>query len=69
MKRTASLLRRSVFVCAALGCTPALPQVPPHYPGTICFTPYVWCQLPGAVPVGARCFCNTPYGQVFGQAG
>jgi len=67
-KRT--LLRRSaVLLLGAMYATPSLPQVPPHYPGTICFTPYSWCPLPGAVPVGTRCYCNGPYGAVYGQAG
>jgi hypothetical protein len=69
MNRRLYLLRSCVFFTAALVATPGIPQVPPHYPGTICFTPYVWCYLPGAVPVGTTCFCNTPYGRVFGQAG
>jgi hypothetical protein len=64
-----SLLRSATVACAALSAAPASPQVPPHYPGTICFTPYVWCQLPGAVPVGTPCFCYTPNGPVYGQAG
>lgn len=62
-------VRVAAPLVAALWTTPAVPQVPPHYPGTICFTPYMWCPLPGAVPVGTRCYCNTPYGPVFGQAG
>jgi hypothetical protein len=69
MKRRATLLRRGIFVLAAFSATSAIPQVPPHYPGTICFTPFVWCQLPGAVAVGTPCYCTTPYGVVYGQAG
>ena len=31
-----------------------------------CFTPQFWCYLPGNAPVGARCWCATPYGPVEG---
>lgn len=44
-------------------------QVPPHYPGTICFTPQFWCWLPAPVYPGSRCFCQTPYGPIWGVAG
>lgn len=49
--------------------TPAMPQVPPHYPGSICFTPYFWCPLQRAIPPGSACYCNGPSGQVYGRAG
>ena len=63
------LLRLVLAMCAMVYAAPSIPQVPPHYPGTICFTPYFWCQLPGALPVGAPCYCNGPYGPVNGRAG
>jgi len=69
MARLLYRLRHVVVLSTWCAALPAAPQVPPHYPGTICFTPYVWCYLPGAVPVGTRCFCNTPYGVAYGQAG
>lgn len=44
-------------------------QVPPHAPGTICFTPSFWCwaQQPG--PVGAFCGCYTSSGFTPGVLG
>jgi hypothetical protein len=44
-------------------------QVPPHQPGTICFTPSFWCwmQYPG-IP-GRPCFCPSPWGPVAGYIG
>ena len=46
----------------------ALAQVPPHYPGTICFTPTFWCwSSPG--PVGGACGCPSPYGLIQGFLG
>ena len=44
-------------------------QVPPHYPGTICFTPYFWCwsQPPG--PPNTACACPSPQGWVPGTRG
>jgi len=44
-------------------------QVPPHTPGTICFTPKFWCwaQTPG--PPGKSCACRTPNGWVPGRLG
>jgi hypothetical protein len=69
MRQSAFVFRSLVVTLFAVATTPVISQVPPHYPGTVCFTPYLWCQLPGAVPVGTRCYCNTPSGPVFGQAG
>jgi hypothetical protein len=44
-------------------------QVPPHVPGTICFTPAFWCwaQPPGAP--GLPCACQGPTGPVQGVLG
>jgi hypothetical protein len=44
-------------------------QVPPHYPGTICFTPTFWCWAPQAGPPGIACACPTPYGWIGGRLG
>ncbi len=50
-------------------CGSAAAQVPPHQPGTMCFTPQFWCwmQYPG-VP-GQVCYCPTTYGPVQGRVG
>lgn len=48
---------------------PASAQVPPHQPGTVCFTPNFWCWAPQPGPPGAQCACPTPGGWVFGRLG
>ena len=66
-------LLKAILLCAGVAwasmTTPALAQVPPHAPGTICFTPSFWCwaQWPG--PPGAPCGCPGPYGFVQGWLG
>lgn len=60
------------LTAAALLCTtalPALPQVPPHAPGTICFTPSFWCWAVQPGPPGGACACPSPYGWVRGTLG
>lgn len=44
----------------------ALAQVPPHQPGTICFTPTFWCWADPPGPPGNPCGCPSPYGYVTG---
>jgi hypothetical protein len=61
-----------MIILALLGVaffTVAFAQVPPHMPGSICFTQQFWCwhQPPG--PVGMQCGCPTPYGMVPGILG
>jgi len=47
----------------------AIAQVPPHQPGTICFTPSFWCWAnPPGLP-GGPCSCPSPYGPVNGVLG
>jgi hypothetical protein len=47
----------------------AIAQVPPHNPGTICFTPKFWCWAnPSGIP-NQPCSCPTPYGWVRGVLG
>jgi hypothetical protein len=60
----------AIVVSASLtGLALAQAQVPPHAPGTICFTPSFWCwaQWPGAP--GGPCGCPSPYGYVPGWLG
>ncbi len=35
----------------------ALAQVPPHTPGSICFTPNFWCWIDPPGPPGHSCYC------------
>jgi hypothetical protein len=45
-------------------------QVPPHRPGTICFTAYTWCWLNPPKGTGEGCTCPKPGGGVVtGTAG
>lgn len=48
---------------------PAAAQVPPHIPGTICFTPQFWCWAQAPSQPGAPCSCATPEGMVGGVLG
>ncbi len=47
----------------------AYAQVPPHAPGTICFTLAFWCWANPPGPPGAICGCPGPYGWVQGMLG
>lgn len=58
-----SLLMLALLVRAAYA------QVPPHAPGTICFTPGFWCWANPPGPPGAVCGCPGPYGWVQGMLG
>jgi len=58
----------AVFVACVL-LTPARAQIPPHQPGTICFTPTFWCWALQIGPPGAPCQCPSPYGPIWGRLG
>jgi hypothetical protein len=47
----------------------ATAQVPPHQPGTICFTPKFWCWMQRPMIKGQTCYCMTQSGPVRGVAG
>ncbi len=47
----------------------AAAQVPPHVPGTICFTPNFWCWAQPPGPPGMPCTCQGPGGAVQGVLG
>lgn len=57
-----------LLVALAVGF-PASAQVPPHQPGTICFTPQFWCWMQFPIYPGQVCYCPTPYGPVQGISG
>jgi hypothetical protein len=44
-------------------------EVPPHQPGTVCYTPQFWCWAQPPGPSGTPCVCPTPYGWVSGTRG
>ncbi len=47
----------------------ALAQVPPHSPGTICYTQFFWCWAQPPGPPGSTCICPSPNGPVSGVRG
>jgi hypothetical protein len=63
------------LLALALCCAPLVPvkeasaQVPPHPPGTVCYTPHFWCWMSVPLKPGSPCACPTPYGLVPGTAG
>jgi hypothetical protein len=58
-----------IFALSALGPSAAVAQVPPHAPGSICFTAEFWCWAQPPGPPGSPCSCPTPGGQVQGVLG
>lgn len=47
----------------------ALAQVPPHYPGTICYTQTFWCWAQPPGPPNTPCGCPSRRGMVPGVRG
>lgn len=41
----------------------ALAQVPPHTPGSICFTPDFWCWIDPPGQPGMACYCYDTSGR------
>lgn len=64
--RPLRILAASILIAALV---PASAQVPPHQPGTICFTPTFWCWAVQVGPPGAVCACPSPYGFIYGYLG
>ena len=69
-------MKRAVFLVLAVAIAvliglsaSARAQVPPHYPGAVCFTPNFWCWLSPPQPPNSACYCSSPYGNVQGVAG
>jgi hypothetical protein len=70
MKPSTRIAVAMVAAAAALFATPEpFAQVPPHMPGTICFTPQFWCWSSPPGPPGGVCFCPSPFGWVEGRLG
>jgi hypothetical protein len=70
MRRILALIVLFTVAALALLNTDALfAQVPPHAPGTICYTPDFWCWAPVPGAPGAPCQCPTQYGWVWGTLG
>lgn len=47
----------------------AVAQVPPHAPGTVCYTPVGYCAAQPPGPPGTPCACPSPTGPVGGVRG
>jgi len=69
MRYVGLALKLALSVSLALAPSMGAAQVPPHRPGTICFTAYFWCPARPAGQAGEGCFCPTPHGPVRGQLG
>ncbi len=70
MNKSFRTLCAMLLVAEMLLCAPAaLAQVPPHDPGTICFTPNFWCWANPPGRPGNACSCPSPYGAVRGRLG
>jgi len=69
MSALRTILLLMFYSLTMLSIGPAAAQVPPHQPGTICFTPQFWCWLQWPLVPGQVCFCPTPYGPIRGIAG
>ena len=60
--------RVAIGVALVATLSAAQAQVPPHQPGTICFTQNFWCWLAYPQYPGSPCACPSPYGRVPGVA-
>ena len=69
MPKTLKPFAAAIAAALALVSFSSDAQVPPHKPGTICFTQQFWCwaQPPGT-PRGP-CSCQGPFGRVPGILG
>ncbi len=65
VKGTLSIVRVAQTAAAALALaslvvTASRASVPPHTPGTICYTPTGWCWAKPPGPAGSKCRCPGP---------
>src|SRR5690349_21034149 len=67
--RPSTWLLLGAIVLMLLWARVSLAQVPPHYPGTVCFTPEFWCWAQPPGPPGSPCICPSPMGYVGGVRG
>jgi hypothetical protein len=69
MKCARIVVSVALLVSSTADIQVAQAQVPPHYPGSICFTQNFWCWINPPGPVGGQCWCASPYGAVPGRLG
>lgn len=60
------MTKHSIKLLAIAGLLVAVQPAQAQPTSNKCYTPQFWCLLPGYGPVGAPCYCNTPYGPVPG---
>ena len=65
----AFLFSVGLLITLLFASTDVIAQVPPHYPGTMCFTPQFWCWAAQAGPPGGPCACPSNFGWVSGRLG
>jgi hypothetical protein len=69
MSISRKFLRRLLGLLLIVTCAVGDAQVPPHPPGTVCYTPQFWCWMQQPGYPGTACFCPSPYGLVRGTVG
>jgi hypothetical protein len=64
-----ALIFSLVLVASLLAGDNVIAQIPPHPPGTICFTPNFWCWAQPPGPPNSPCVCVTQQGLAQGFRG
>jgi len=65
----ALLAAAAAAMLIGLMASASLAGVPPHRPGTICYTPRFWCPARPIGPPRSPCICPTAAGPVAGVRG
>jgi hypothetical protein len=65
----AVLAAAAAVVLVGLLASASQASVPPHRPGTVCYTPTFWCWAKPPGPPGSQCTCPTARGLVRGSRG
>ena len=63
------LFSACALVLVTAGAAAVAQAPPPHYPGTVCYTPAFWCWSPRPCRVGDKCACPSPKGWIGGVLG
>lgn len=69
MSSVLRMSRRILGLVLIAVCASGDAQVPPHPPGTVCYTPQFWCWMMQPGYPGTPCYCPSPYGLVRGVVG
>ena len=60
---------RRILTCVFFVGSLAVPPTAHAQYSNRCFTNRGWCYVPGAAPLGAPCYCGSPYGPIAGRVG